>query len=93
MRLTGRDILDKFKRKHPQSRAPLAAWEALIQKNTFTQFPDLKRTFGTADYVKPETVFDVSGNKYRVIARVEYHLQAVAVKAVMTHEGYDRWRK
>jgi mRNA interferase HigB len=40
-------------------------------------------------------VFDISGNKYRLIAVVDYALQAVAVECVLTHAEYDkgRWRK
>jgi mRNA interferase HigB len=47
------------------------------------------------DQVKPHTVFNISGNKYRLIAVVDYALQCVSIECVLTHAQYDegRWRK
>ena len=91
MRILGRDIIEKFKKRHPQSRHPLDDWTVLIEKIDCANFPELMRIFNSVDYVKPDTIFDISGNKYRLISQVDYRLQAVAVKKVMTHEEYDRW--
>jgi len=54
-----------------------------------------QKTFGSADQVKPHTVFNISGNKYRLIAVVDYTLQFVPIEHVLTHSEYDekRWRK
>ena len=56
---------------------------------------DLRRTFGTADFVEDLTVFNVGGNKYRVIAFVHYRRRAVYIKDVLTHREYDKgaWRQ
>ncbi|HSE86741.1 MAG TPA: type II toxin-antitoxin system HigB family toxin [Candidatus Binatia bacterium] len=56
---------------------------------------ELKKTFGSADQVKPHMVFNISGNKYRLIAIVDYALQSVSIERVLTHAEYDegRWRK
>jgi mRNA interferase HigB len=66
-----------------------------MESNSFKHFVELKKTFGSADQVKPYTVFDISGNKYRLIAVVDYGLQSVAVESVLTHAEYGkgRWRK
>ena len=95
MRIIGRDILDEFKQRHPPARKALDAWVALVAGNEFEQFPELKRFFHAADYVEPMTVFDVGGNKYRLIARVDYGLKTVVVKDVLTHADYnrDRWKR
>lgn len=95
MRLLGRDRIEKFARKHPDSRPSLSSWAQVIESNSFKHFVELKRTFGTADYVKPHTVFDISGNKYRLIALVDYSLQSVSVEHVLTHDDYaeGRWRE
>jgi mRNA interferase HigB len=55
----------------------------------------VKKTFGSADQVKPHTIFNISGNKYRLIAVVDYALQSVVIECVLTHAEYDeeRWRK
>jgi len=51
--------------------------------------------FPKADYVKPRTVFNIGGNKYRLITTVDYGLQSVVIKEALTHEEYDRegWKK
>ena len=66
-----------------------------MESNSFKHFVDLKKTFGSADQVKPRTVFDISGNKYRLIAVVDYTLQSMSIECVLTHAKYDegRWRK
>ena len=95
MKLLGRDRIETFARKHPDARSSLKSWTQAIESNIFKQWTELKKTFGSADYVKPHTVFDISGNKYRLVAVVDYALQAVAVEHVLTHNEYDkgRWRE
>lgn len=55
---------------------------------------ELKKTFTSADYVKPYTVFNVAGIKCRLLALVDYELQTVSVEHVLKYEEYDeqRWR-
>lgn len=95
MKLIGRDVLQLFARKHSDSRSSLKSWTQGIEVNSFKHFADLKRTFGSADQVKPYTVFDISGNKYRLIAIADCAPQSVAVEYVLTHAEYDegRWRR
>ena len=95
MKLIGRDVIQMFAQKHPDSRSSLNSWTQAMESNGFKHFVDLKKTFGSADQVKPHTVFDISGNKYRLIAVVDYALQSVSVECVLTHAEYGegRWRK
>jgi mRNA interferase HigB len=95
VKLTGRDLIQLFARTHPDSRSSLKSWTQAMESNSFKHFVELKKTFGSADQVKPYTVFDISGNKYRLIAVVNYALQSVSIECVLTHAQYDegRWRK
>jgi mRNA interferase HigB len=95
VRLIGRDLIDAFSRKHPDSRPGLKGWTQTIESNDFRHFVELKKTFGAADQVKPHTVFDISGNKYRIIALVHYQLRTVTVEEILSHKDYakGRWRK
>ena len=52
---------------------------------------DLRKTFGAADYVAPNTVFDVGGNNFRVVVIVRYRAGRIFVRWVMTHREYDDW--
>ncbi|MGH7826263.1 MAG: type II toxin-antitoxin system HigB family toxin [Candidatus Binatia bacterium] len=95
MKLVGRDLIQRFARKHPDSRSSLKSWTQIMESNSFNHFVGLKKTFGSADQVKPHTVFNISGNKYRLIAVVDYALQSVSIECVLMHSEYDegRWRK
>jgi mRNA interferase HigB len=95
VKLIGRDLIQRFARTHPDSRSSLKSWTQAMESNTFKHFVELKTTFGSADQVKSHTVFNISGNKYRLIAVVDYALQSVVIECVLTHAEYDegRWRK
>lgn len=94
VRLVGRDLIDAFAKQHHDSRSALDRWTRIIEGNSFRHLTDLRRTFRTADYVKPYTVLNIAGNKYRLSALIDYALGIVAVTRVMTHEEDDeqRWR-
>ncbi|MBI4423510.1 MAG: type II toxin-antitoxin system HigB family toxin [Elusimicrobia bacterium] len=95
MRIVGQDHADAFARKRPNAREPLRTWVQVLKSKDFDSLVDLKKAFGSADYVRPYTVFDIGGNKYRLIAVVDYELGLVSILDVLTHEEYDRgrWRK
>lgn len=80
--------------RHPDSASSLKAWTQNIEQNAFKHFVQLRQAFATADYVSPYTVFNIAGNKYRLIAVVSYALGAVSVEHILTHPQYDkgRWR-
>lgn len=91
MRVISRRALRDFWELHPPAAEPLAAWFRLVERSKFTDFSTLKRTFGAADYVAPFTVFDVGGNKYRIITAIHYNRERVYIRHVFTHSEYDRW--
>jgi len=70
---------------------PLLAWHTLMQRCHARSFAELKTTFGSADWVDGLAVFDIGGNKYRLIADVLFGAQQVYVKHVFTHQDYTRW--
>jgi mRNA interferase HigB len=78
--------------KHAASRKPLSRFLAIAQKATWPHFPAIKQSFPATDYA-PATgmlVFDVGGNKYRVIASIDFSEQLLHIRRVLTHEEYSR---
>lgn len=63
-----------------------------MSRMNFGSFSDLKRAFGSADKVGPLTVFDIAGNRYRLVAAVHYNRRRVYVRHVLTHAEYERQR-
>lgn len=82
------------KRKHFNCAAALDGWFKVVEKNTFTSFADLKKTFNTVDKVNKLFVFDIGGNKLRLIASIHFNRQKIYIRHILTHKEYDtgKWR-
>ena len=95
MVVVGTGAIYEFIDEYPDSRGSLTSWLQSMKINNYRHFNELKQTFGSADYVKPYTVFNISGNKYRLISVINYQITTAAVENVLTHAEYDKgkWRK
>ena len=69
----------------------MRSWHTVAERSRFVDFADLRRSFGSAGYVAPYTVFDVGGNNYRLVTVVRYQDGKIFVRWVMTHREYDNW--
>jgi len=80
---------------HPESKAFLEEWYRKARRASAANFAELRLTFGSADYVDGFTIFDVGGNRYRLVAVIHCNTQRIYIRNVMTHADYDRnhWRK
>jgi len=85
--------LRSFWELHDQAEEPLRAWMRDVQKARYANFAELRASSPSADYVAQGeyTIFNIGGNKYRLITFVRYTAQTVFIKRVMTHAEYDRW--
>lgn len=81
----------KFGVEHPDAMQSLRAWRSVVEKARFTNPSEMKAVFGTASIVgNYRTVFNIAGNKYRLIADVRYDLGRVYVRQILTHADYDK---
>jgi len=86
----GKEERDKFAKKQVQSKKPLATWSGIIERSSYNSFKQLHKTFPSADYVYHQyTIFNIAGNKYRLISVINYLAQIVRVKKVWTHAEYS----
>ena len=90
MKIISNSALRAFAAQHPQAQGPLQGWRRVIEKNRFDTWAALKAAFNTLDKVGDLVVFNVGGNKYRLIAHIRFEKQIVYIKAVLTHTDYDR---
>lgn len=73
------------------SREPLEAWYAEAKVATWRSFADIKQTSATASSVAGDrVVFNIGGNKYRLIVKINYHAAVVFIRFVGTHREYDQ---
>jgi mRNA interferase HigB len=90
MRIIKRAALMRFWDRHLNAQASLEAWYGVVRKAKWTIPMEMKQVYGNADLVGRRTVFNIAGNKYRLIARVNYVSQTVFVLQVLTHSDYDK---
>jgi mRNA interferase HigB len=104
MHIISHKALVDFWTKNPLAESPLQHWYKAVKKARWTNFAELREVFGTADAVGSCVVFDVGGNKYRLIAAVHYSRLTpqkritggrVFVLHVLTHKNYDKggWKE
>ena len=95
MHIITRKRLNEFVGKYPESKNALAQWYRSMKKNNFNSFAELRSVFSSADQVGKLTVFNIGGNKVRLIAAVHYNRKKVYIRAVLTHKEYDedKWKE
>ncbi len=92
MQIVAKKRLKKFWEKHPQAKTPLESWHAIVSRAEWKRPADIKNMFGaTVDFVAGNrVVFDVAGNKYRLVVHVSYEYKAVLIKFIGTHAQYNK---
>lgn len=85
----------QFWEKYPDSQNPLSRWYQVVSKSEFSSFVELRATFPSADKVGSLIVFNIGGNKYRLIASIHFNRGKVYIRHVLTHSEYDRgaWKR
>ncbi len=91
MHVITRKRLQEFCRNHPDSQRPLKAWLAIVRsKNYFSPY-EVRWDFPSASFLgRWRTVFNIGGNKYRLVVDMRYDLGRIYIRHVLTHEEYDR---
>lgn len=90
MKLISNKALREFAAVHADAEQPLQDFRRLIEQGAFSNFAQLKATFASVDKVGERYVFNIGGNKYRLVAAVAFKPGLVWVKAVLTHAEYDK---
>ena len=90
MHVISRKALRLFWERNPGSKGPLSRWFKIVDRSTFDSFDALRATFPSADQVGGLVVFNIGGNKYRLIASIHFNRGKVYIRSVLTHEEYDR---
>ena len=100
MRIVKRSMLMAYAEQHPQVEAGLLHWHKLAKAGRWTCLQDVRATFPHADAAavgsgRTAVVFNVAGNKYRLITAIHYNRQLVFTMMVLTHAEYskERWKE
>ena len=95
MHVITRKRLNEFAQKHPDTKTSLEHWYRLMKQGRFNSYAELRAEFPHADQVGKLTVFNIGGNKACLIAAIHYNRQRIYIRAVLTHNEYDRgaWKE
>lgn len=95
MRTIKRGALEQFWQSHPDARASLESWYTVVRRAEWKTPAEMKQVYPNADLLGRRTIFNIAGNKYRMIARVNYQSQRVFVLHLLTHAEYDKgaWKQ
>ena len=92
MRIIGRDKLDDFKKKHPDACSQIDSWEAEVEEADWSLPQDVRRRFGSVSFIgNNQVVFNIKGNKYRLLTQINYKSKIVLVLKAGTHQEYNKW--
>ncbi len=91
MVIIAKSALIRYIAKHNDTLVPLMEWYDIVTEVDWASFSDVKNTFNSADYVGNErVVFNIKGNRYRLVAAVIYSIRTVYIKFIGTHAEYDK---
>ena len=93
MRLIGRMTLEDLKREHPDVAKQIDAWCVDVEACSWNNPHDVKQRYRSADFPGGnKAIFNIKGNKYRILATIDYQRGTVVVEKAGTHSEYDTWR-
>jgi mRNA interferase HigB len=87
-----RKAIRDFIQKHPLSEPSLDTWYRVAKRAEWWNIVDVRKDFPHADAFGVCTIFNIHGNSYRLIAKIDYQNQALYIRAIYTHQQYDRER-
>jgi mRNA interferase HigB len=91
MRIISRRSLREFWEKHPDSRQQLQAWYIDVKHANWKSSADIKSIYSNASFLTGNrVVFNIKGNKIRVIVIVQYNFGQVYIRFIGKHQEYDR---
>jgi mRNA interferase HigB len=91
MRVISNRALVVFAAAHPEAGEPLQVWRKAMETRDFVHYAELKTIFGSVDKAGDFHVFDIGGNKWRIVALLNFGKQLCFVRHVFTHREYDKW--
>ena len=95
MHIITRARLRQFWEKHTDAEDALRLWYQRAKQANWQNILEVQRVYPDAEIVERLTIFDIKGNSYRLIVRIEYERQEIYIRRILTHEEYSKnhWKK
>lgn len=90
MRVVAKRTLREFWKRYPDSEDALKTWFAEAEKASWLNPAEIKEQYGSASILRDNrVVFNVCGNKYRLVVKISYKNSVVLIRFIGTHKEYD----
>lgn len=92
MRIIARGTLKNFwsKQEYSDSKQPLCSWFKVASDADWAGPSDIKKLYGSVSFVGDRVVFNIAGNKYRLIVKINYYYRVIYIRFIGTHKQYDK---
>lgn len=90
MHIVTKRTLREFWEKYPDSENALRSWYQITKKAEWNNLAEVRKDFPHADLAGVCTIFNIGGNKYRLITKIYYPNKKVLIRFVLTHKEYDK---
>jgi mRNA interferase HigB len=88
MHVVSHKAIRNFCEEHPHARSAMDHWYRVAKRAAWSSLAEFKQSFSAADLVAPHVVFDIGGNKYRLIAEMNFARRVLFIRAIATHQEY-----
>ena len=94
MRIISKAAITEFSKTHRDAVESLLHWYGVSKRAAWRHLFDVRADFPHADAVDIFTVFNISGNKYRLVSVIKYRWRIVYIRHILTHAEYDegKWK-
>jgi len=90
MRVIAKRTLREFWQKYPDAEQALKSWHSIAEHAGWQSPADIKAIYGNASILKDgRVVFNICGNKYRLVVKINYHYAVIRIRFIGTHKEYD----
>ena len=95
MHIISRKKLREFWQTEKEAEIPLDTWYRMAKRSSWRNLQEVRDVYSHADSVGDCVVFNIGGNKYRLVVKFEFLKQTIYIKFVLTHKEYDKkvWKK
>lgn len=90
MRIIAKPVLREFWMQNVSAEISLLDWYKQSKKANWTNLPGIKKVFSHADLVGKCVVFNIGGNKFRLITKINYRAKIIYIRSILTHKEYDQ---
>jgi mRNA interferase HigB len=91
VRVVSKKTLVEYYEKHKETKSQLEAWYHEVKNAEWKNTQEIKEKYRSASIIGGNiVVFNIKGNKYRLVTKINYQMKIVYIKLIGTHKEYNK---